>query len=399
MTTAETLLSAESTRQAAVHLDALLDDDHPTIREASHWMADHDFHVDGFDREWWRMIADAGFLGLHMPVSAGGSGKDPVAAMLTFEGLGRGATDMGRVFAAASQLFATQTAILQSATDDQRDSWLRPLIDGSRIMGFAMSEPHAGSDTAAMSTTAEPVADGYLLTGTKTWITLAPVADDILVFAKTDPSLGAWGVSALRVSTSAPGVTVSQPIEKMGLTSCPFGRIDFDQAWVPKDSVLGAVGAGQRIFTAAVETERIFLYAAQLGRMSRLLEIMVGRATTRQQFGQSIGSFQSVAHRIADVKLQLEAARLLAYKAAIAHTRGEPVTMHSALAKLQVSEHAVTTALSALQLHGAEGYTIAAGIEREVRDALAGLSYSGTSDIQKNIIARLLGVNLQPRST
>ncbi|MEZ5280865.1 MAG: acyl-CoA dehydrogenase family protein [Acidimicrobiales bacterium] len=371
---------------------AFLDPDHSEIIAAADWAAKYLVRRDSFDRSVWSTAAEGGYLGIHMPLHVGGSGASPVRALMAFEGLGRGADDFGMVFSLASQLFATQSAIVEGGTPEQISQWLPPLVSGDKIMAFAMSEPDAGSDTGSITTTALPHGDRYRIAGTKTWTTLAPVADEALVFANTDPSKGRWGITAFRVPLDLPGVVVGKPIEKMGMGSCPFGEIHFDDVEVGPEAVLGAVGAGQRIFAAAVEIERAFLYAAQLGRMRRLVDLMIERSRQREQFGKPIGQYQGVSHRIVDAMAELEAARLLVYKAAALYERRRPIGMASALAKLRVSEKAVEVAVSAMRVFGAEGYVTEVGIESEIRDALAGLAYSGTSEIQKNIVAGLAAI-------
>lgn len=185
----------------------------------------------------------------------------------------------------------------------------------------------------------------------------------------------------------------------MGLRSCPFGTLRLEGCEVGSDDLLGAVGAGGSVFSEAVEAERAFLYAAQVGAMERALDACVRRARERTQFGQPIGTFQAVSHRIVDMRLRHETARLMVYKAAALHDRGSPVALAAALAKLASSEAAVESALDAMRIFGAEGYTEAAGVEVWLRDAVGGLAYSGTSDIQRNIVARLMGVDRAGRPT
>ncbi len=378
-------------------LSALLDVDHPLKRETADLAAERFAQRSTtFDRDRWQTAADLGLLGLRADPRWGGAGRSSVEALLRFEGLGLGTPDNGLAFSLASQVFATQTALEEAGSDDQRDRWLRPLVDGSAIGSFAMTEPAAGSDAASITTTATPTADGFRLQGEKCWVTLGPVADLAIVFATEDPEKGPWGITAFLVPLDLPGVTVSPAIAKAGLESCPFGSITLD-AEVPADAVLGRRGAGMSIFTSAVEAERAFLYGCQLGATERLLQRSIERARSRRQFDQPIGQFQAVGHRLADMKLRHETSRLLVYKAAILHDRGESVTMAAALAKLQASESAVESAVDAVRLHGAEGYTVAAGVEAEVRDALGGLAYSGTSDIQRNIVVRLLGADRPSR--
>jgi hypothetical protein len=353
-----------------------------------------------FDRARWRRAAAHGILGLRTPVEYGGSAATAVDALLTFEGLALGSADAGFVLSLATQVFAMQTTIVESGSPAQKAALLPGLCSGELIGAFAMSEPDAGSDIASIRTSATATDDGrFRLDGSKVWVTLGPVADVVVVFATTDPNKGRWGITAFVVPTGTPGLVVGAEEPKSGLQSCPFGRVDLDGCVVDESAVLGSVGAGASVFASAVDAERAFLYAAQLGAMERSLARCIERAQVRQQFGAPIGSFQAVSHRIAEMKLRHEAARLLVYKAAALHDRGASVTMAAALAKLQTSESAVQSALDAVQLFGAEGYTIAAGLEMDLRDAVGGLTYSGTSDIQRNIIGRLLGVDRRTRRT
>lgn len=380
-------------------LDALIDLAHPRKVAAASWAA----RILGtpcatFDRERWEAAAQFGIQGLTVPGHLGGAGLSMVDAMLTFEGLGLGAIDQGTVFALSAQVFSMQSALLAAGSPAQQARWLPDLCHGRAIGAFAMSEPEAGSDTSSIRTRATRLPDGrYQLDGVKAWVTLGTVCDVLIVFATTDPALGGWGVTAFLLSATRPGITAAPEIAKFGLESCPFTTLTFTSCLAEPDEVLGAPGAGAAVFRDAVNAERAFLYAAQLGATERTIERTIARARDRTQFGQPIGHFQAVSHRIADMKLRHEAARLLVYKAALLHDLGQDVTMAAALAKLQTSETAVDSALDAMRIFGAEGFTLAAGLDRGLRDAVGGLSYSGTSDIQRNIVARLLGLERPQR--
>ena len=380
------------TFDAVATVDAMLDLAHPRKMDAATWAAaELADDVDGFDRNRWRRAAAYGVQGLTIPREFGGSAVSAVDAMLTFEGIGLGCDDNGTNFALASQVFPAQMTLARFGSSEQQARWMPGLLDGSTVASFAMSEPQAGSDTSAITTTARQHDDGsFRLDGVKSWVTLGPVCDVVIVFASTDPSAGRWGLTAFVVDADAPGVERHRAQEKMGLRNCPFAHIRFERCVVGPDRVLGAVGAGGSIFNAAVEIERAFLYAAQLGATERVLDRTIHRARSRTQFGQPIGAFQAVAHRVVDMKLRHETSRLLLYGAAARFDRGEAVTMAASLAKLQAAESAVMTGLDAIRLHGAEGYTQECGIEVELRDAVGGLSYSGTSEIQRNIVASLL---------
>jgi alkylation response protein AidB-like acyl-CoA dehydrogenase len=388
---------------ASLALDAMLDSDHPIKLDAAQWARNNLGAGSGtFRPELWPVCAERGLQGIMVPTGLGGGGAGVVEALLTFEGLGLGCEDNGLVFALSSQVFAMQSAFLSAASPEQLDRWLPGLLDGTVRGAFAMSEANAGSDANSITTTAiktsdpgEP--DRYVLNGSKCWITLGPVADVAIVFATTDPALGRWGITAFVVATDRLGVTVGEPVEKMGLTSSPFGEMHFDDCELGEADRLGPEGAGGGIFTAAVEGERAFLYAAQLGSAERVLNRTIERARTRYQFGKPIGANQAVSHRIADMKLELEMSRLLIYKTAALADADRSVSMAAALAKLQASESAVASAMASMQIHGAEGYTTSLGIERELRDAVGGLAYSGTSDIQRMIVARMLRVDAPMR--
>ncbi len=369
--------------------EAALDLGHPRKQEAASWAAEI---LSGkpagwtVDRDVWQKAAEAGVqsLTLGQPTSA-------VEAMLTFEGIGLGAADNGLAFALASQVFAMQRAFDSVASAQQRNRWQGGLTAGELFGSFAMSEPDAGSDTSAVATTAEEQADGsWVLNGVKSWVTLGPLCDVAIVFATSDRSLGAWGLSAFLVDANADGFGRGPAREKVGLASCPFGELILEDCRVPADALLGKAGAGAAIFGRAVEAERVFLYAAQLGAMERVLDRTVERARSRQQGGTNIGSHQAVSHRIVDMKLRHEAARLLAYKAAAVHDRGDNIALPAGLAKLQAAEMAVASAVDSIRVFGASGYLAETGLGVELGDAVGGLAYSGTVDVTRNIVAGLL---------
>lgn len=381
-------------------LDALCDLDHPIKVEAASWAREHLGHRDRveadresrFDEEGWRRCAEHGIHGIIVPTADGGRGRDLITALLTLEGLGSGASDQGLLFAIASQICSTQVALTHFGSTEQRARWLPRLCRGEAVGAFAITEPDQGSDTDNIAARAVRLdGGGYRIDGHKAYITLAPRADVVIVFASTDPSARGWGISAFVVPTDLPGVERGPNREKMGMRTTPFGDIVLHGVEVPESARLGPEGAGTSIFLEAMESERSFLFATQLGAMERQLHESIAFARRRKVAGRPIGDLQAVSHRIADMKLRHEAARTLVYKAALHSVRGEPVAMAAALAKLAASEGAVASALAAAQIHGAQGYVSEFEHERDVRDALGGLVYSGTSDIQRNIVARLLG--------
>jgi alkylation response protein AidB-like acyl-CoA dehydrogenase len=286
--------------------------------------------------------------------------------------------------------------VLDHGTPAQRERWLPPLCDGSMVGAHALSEPEVGSDMLSLRTAAVRAGDRYMLTGTKMFISNGPVADLFVVFARTsDTAAPQQALSAFVVPRDTPGLTVTRHIPKAGLRGTPMGEIAFDGCAVPVDRRLGAEGAGYRMFTATMEWERGFMFASQVGVLARLVDRCVAYASDRRQFGQAIGAFQAVANKIADMRVRLELARLLLYKVGWLKSQGRLALHEASMLKLYVSESLTASALDAVQIHGARGYTEDLGIERELRDAMAGTIYGGTSEIQRSIIAGLLGL---PRS-
>ena len=312
--------------------------------------------------------------------------------MLTMEGLGYGCLDNGLIFGINAQMWSVQMPIFTFGTEAQKRKYLPGLCDGSLIGAHGMSEPDSGSDAFSMRTRAERRDGGYVLNGSKTFVTNAPIADMAVVFATVDPARKMLGVTGFLVDKGTPGFSVSPHIDKMGLRTSPMSEIVLDNCFVPEENRLGKEGMGSRIFSDSMEWERACILGSHLGAMERLLERCIQHAGERQQFGQPIGRFQSVANRIVEMKLRLETARLLLYKVAWLKKTGKSAVMEAALAKLYLSESFVQSALDAIRTLGGYGYTTEYEVERELRDAIGGTLYSGTSDIQRNIVARLLGL-------
>jgi alkylation response protein AidB-like acyl-CoA dehydrogenase len=297
------------------------------------------------------------------------------------------------VFALAAHVLSCVVPLWKFGSDEQKGRWLPGLADGTLIGSHAMTEPGSGSDAFALRTRAIPDGDGYRINGTKTFISSGPQADLVITFAVTDPAKGFHGgITAFLVAKGTPGFSAGPKLEKMGLRTAPLGELVFDNVYVPSDAILASVGAGSRIFTTAMDWERICLGATHIGTMERLLEQTLVYARTRAQFGQAIGKFQGVSHRVADMKVQLEAARLLAYRSAWRLDRARSVAMDASITKLFVSESLVNAALAAVQVHGGYGFMTEYEVERALRDAIASTIFSGTSEMQRNIIARWLGL-------
>jgi alkylation response protein AidB-like acyl-CoA dehydrogenase len=344
-------------------------------------------------RDLWRKCGEIGVQGLPVPSEYGGSGCDPLTTAIALEALGYACKDGGLVFSLCAHLLSCVVPLWQHGNEGQKRRYLPGLCDGTLIGVHAMTEPGSGSDAFALRTRAEPDGAGFRINGTKTFISNGPVADVVIVFAMTDPKKGYHGgVTAFLVESGARGFSAGPKFEKMGLRTSPIGELVFTDLYVPAEAVLAGVGAGSAVFTSAMDWERICLFASHVGTMERLLETSIAYARTRGQFGQLIGKFQAVSHRIADMKVQLEAARLLTYRSAWRLQHARSASLDAAMTKLFVSEALVETAQGAVQIHGGYGFMAEYEVERALRDAVGSTLYSGTSEMQRNIIARWLGL-------
>jgi len=346
-----------------------------------------------FPHDLWLKCGEMGLQGLPVPEEFGGQGLDPLTTALVLEAFGYGCHDGGLVFAVGAHLLACVTPIWKHGSEEQKRRYLPGLCNGTLIAVVGMTEAGSGSDAFSMATRAEQDGDGFRLNGTKTFSSNGPVADVAVVYACTDPEKGYHGGStAFVVEMDTPGFRTGQKYEKMGLRTCPIGELVMEDVYVPADAVLGGVGAGSIIFSQSMEWERTCLAACHVGTMERLLEQAIDYARTRKAFGQPISKFQAVSHRIADMKVRLEAARLLTYKAAWRLDRARDVAMDTSIIKLFASESLVATALDTVKIFGGYGFMAEYEVERALRDAVGSTLYSGTNEIQRNIIARWLGL-------
>lgn len=347
-----------------------------------------------FSRADWEKCADFGLQGLATTKAYGGSTDDVsiLTATLAMEGFGYGCRDNGLPFGLSAQMWTVQYPILTFGTEDQKKKYLPKLASGQWIGCHALTEPSSGSDVFSMETSAKKIEGGYLLNGTKRYITFGPVSDVILVFVKTNPKLGKWGMSVFIVEKGMKGFTAGPNRPKMGLRTVPFGDLFFEDCFVPEENLLGPIGAGWAITNSSLEHDRCTILAGQLGAMEHQLEETIAFVKQREQFGKKISQFQSVSNRVANMKLRLETSRLLLYKVAWLNSVGKSSMMESALLKLHLSENFVESSLDTIRNHGGDGYISENEIERNLRDAVGGVIYAGTSDIQRNIIAKLLGL-------
>jgi hypothetical protein len=349
-------------------------------------------HKGEVSRENWMKCARFGILGLPFPEEYGGSNADIMTTVNVMEGLGYGCRDNGLIFAMNAQLWSVQMPILLFGTQEQKQKYLPGMCNGEMIGAHGMSEPDSGSDAYSLRTRAERVDGGYVLNGTKMFVTNAPFADVALIFATINPEKGLGGITAFLVDIGTPGFRVSRSIEKMGLRTSPMGELIFQDCFVSETCRLGQEGAGASIFNSSMEWERSSILASHVGEMERQLQECIRYVRVRRQFGKPIGKFQSISNRIADMKVRLETARLLLYKVAWLKMKNKSAIMEAAIAKLYLSECFVQNSLDAIRIHGGYGYMTEFEVERDLRDSIGGLLYSGTSDIQRMVISRWLGL-------
>jgi alkylation response protein AidB-like acyl-CoA dehydrogenase len=341
----------------------------------------------------WELIRRSGIISLPFPVEYGGRSQDLRTTMYVLEGLGHSCEDGGLNLAVATHIVSVGVPLLRFGTSEQKDRYLPRICHGERLCAHAITEADSGSDAFSMRTVALPRGDRFVLNGRKTFITNGPVADLFAVYAMTDRDRGALGgATAFLLERGTPGFKIGQPLRKMGLRTAPLCELAFEDCEIPASHVIGKVGMGYPILDYVMKREILCCFIVAVGEMQRRLEKCIEYAKTRKQYGQAIGKFQSVANKIVDMKIGVATSREWLYHAArqIQHHRN--ATIDLAIAKLVTSESNVASALAAIQIFGGKGYMVDHGIEKDLRNAVAGTIYSGTSEIQRNRIARMLGL-------
>ena len=338
----------------------------------------------------WTWCAEHDLPGLMVDRERGGAGLSPLDAVLAMEGLGVGCTDLGFLVALNAHLWGTVLPLATLGDDAQIARFLAPLLDGTSIGAHCITEPDAGSDIQGMRTEVLDDGEDLLISGHKQFITGAGRADLYLVYAR-HASAGDDALSAVIVPADSAGLSVTaQP--KLGLRGAPMGEVILDRCRVPRSHLLGRPGAGTAQFTTALEWERACIFAPVLGAMQRQLDRAIRHARRRRQFGRPIGRFQSVANRIVDMRLRLDVGQLLLYRVASLKASGGRAPLEASQAKLYISEAFVRSSLDAMQIRGGAGYLDDAEEATDLRDAPAGTLFSGTSEIQRVIMARFLGL-------
>lgn len=344
----------------------------------------------GWDK--WKLVRESGLLGLPFEARWGGQGQDLLTTMYVLEGLGYGCRDGGLSFSAVTHMVSTGIPLQRFGSAELRRCYLPGICSGERIGAHAITEPGAGSDALSMQTYATRHGSHFVLDGSKAFVTNAPVADLFMVYARTSRDDGPLGITAFLVERDTPGLFIGELIPKMGLRTSPLAEIALDGCKVPCSRVVGQVGAGFLVLDYVMKWEILCSFIINVGEMQHRVERCTEHARKRIQFGAAIGSFQSVANRIVEMKIGTETARKWLYDTAARFAAGENVTTDIAISKLLASESNVASALAAVQIFGAAGYLTEHGIEKDLRSAVAGTIYSGTSEIQRNRIASMLGL-------
>jgi isovaleryl-CoA dehydrogenase len=344
--------------------------------------------TDRFPRDLLPKMGELGLLGITVEEEWGGTGLGYLEHVVAMEEISRASASVGLSYGAHSNLCVNQ--LRRWGNDDQKTRYLPKLISGEHLGALAMSESGAGSDVISMKLRADRKGDRYVLNGTKMWITNAPDADTLVVYAKTDMDAGSKGITAFLIERGFKGFKVAQKLDKLGMRGSETGELVFDNCEVPEENIMGPVGAGARILMSGLDYERSVLSAGPTGIMQACLDVVIPYIHDRKQFGQSIGEFQLVQGKLADMYVQMNAAKAYVYAVAKACDRGETARKDAAGAILYAAETATRLALDAIQLLGGNGYINEYPTGRLLRDAKLYEIGAGTSEIRRWLIGREL---------
>lgn len=343
---------------------------------------------DAFPRDLWQPMGELGLHGITVGEQWGGLGLGYLEHLIAVEEVSRASASVGLSYGAHSNLCVNQ--IHRWASDAQKDKYLPKLVSGEHVGSLAMSEAGAGSDVVSMKLRADRVDGGWKLNGTKFWITNAPYADVLVVYAKTEPDAGPRGITTFLIEKDFEGFSIGQKIEKLGMRGSPTAELVFDDCFVPDENVMAGIGEGVKVLMSGLDYERVVLSGVQLGIMQACLDTVIPYLQERQQFGKPIGSFQLMQAKLADMYVALQSARSYSYLVAKACDAGQTTRFDAAGTILLASENAFSTANEAVQALGGAGYTLDWPVERYLRDAKLLDIGAGTNEIRRMLIGREL---------
>lgn len=341
-----------------------------------------------FDRDIFDQMAELGLTGIPWPEEYGGIGSDFISYCIAVEELSRVCASTGVTLSA--HLSLASWPIFAYGTEEQKKNHLKRLATGEALGAFALSEPGAGSDVAAMKTTAEKDGDHYVINGSKSWITNGGEAEIYVVFAKTDPEARHRGISAFIIEKGTEGFSFGKKEKKLGIRSSPTTELIFENCRIPKENLLGEEGEGFKIAMRTLDGGRNGIAAQAVGIAQGALDAAIGYAKEREQFGKPIAHNQAISFKLADMATEIEAARLLTYQAAWLESNGKPYGTQSAMSKLYAGDVAMRVTVEAVQIFGGYGYTKDYPVERYMRDAKITQIYEGTQEVQRLVIGRAL---------
>jgi isovaleryl-CoA dehydrogenase len=344
--------------------------------------------TDEFPRHLWPKMGDLGLLGITVEEEYGGAGMGYLEHTVATEEIHRASGAVGVSYGAHSNLCVNQ--IRRNGTEEQKRTYLPKLLSGEHVGGLAMSEPNAGSDVVSMRLRADKKGDRYVFNGTKMWITNGPVAETLVVYAKTDPEAGKRGMTAFIVETATKGFSVGQKLDKLGNRGSPTGELVFEDCEIPEENVLGGEGRGVNVLMSGLDFERVIVAAGAIGIAQACMDVVVPYIHEREQFGQPIGTFQLIQGKVADMYTKLNASKAYCYMVAKACDRGETARKDAAGAALYCAERATELALDAIQILGGNGYINEYPTGRLLRDAKLYEIGGGTSEIRRMLIGREL---------
>jgi alkylation response protein AidB-like acyl-CoA dehydrogenase len=375
-------------------MDFDLTDEQRLIRSTAREFTDNEIVIQSrenarnhhFDLDLVKKVADQGYLGAVVPQEYGGAGLDYLSYGLIVEEIGRGDSAIRTVISVQTSLVCS--GIVRWGTEEQKQKYLPKLCSGEWLGCFGLTEPDTGSDAANQRTRATKTDGGWVINGSKMWISMANYAKVAMIFAQTDPSLGTKGLACFIVDTDQPGYSAQTIEHKMGLHGSDTGSISLEDVEVSDEDMLGGVGDGFKVAMSNLDSGRYSVAAGCVGICQGCVEESVKYSTERRQFGKPIASFQLVQAMIADMTVKTEASRMLVWRAGFLKDKGQPNTLETSIAKLHATEASLECANMAIQVHGGAGYVDDHPVERYLRDARVTTIYEGTSQIQKLIIGR-----------